>query len=169
VSIARERAGDVGCTFEVAEVPPVPAGAFDVVLLLETMLAFPDKEDLLRGVSATLQPGGRFAFTVEEGAPLTSVERDRMPRADTVWPTPLPELLDCLERAGLDVRWQDDHSQAHRAVADALGDAFVADSPYIAERLGRPALDDLVTSHRLWGEWLRSGRIRKLAFVTEKA
>ena len=169
VRIARERAGDVGCRFEVAVVPPVPVDSVDVVLLLETMLAFRDKEPLLRAVSAGLKPGGRFAFTVEEGAPLTGVERSCMPASETVWPVPLPELLDCLERVGLRVCWQEEHSQAHRAAADALVDAFVADAPYIAAHLGRRALDDLVTSHRLWGEWLRAGRIRKLAFVTEKA
>ena len=33
-----------------------------------------------------------------------------MPDADTVWLTPLQEMLACLERAGLVVRWQDDCS-----------------------------------------------------------
>ena len=58
---------------------------FDVVLLLETMLAFPEKERLLQGVSQALVTGGRFAFTLEEGVPLTDTERARMPDADTVW------------------------------------------------------------------------------------
>ena len=49
IEIARERAGDLSCRFEVARIPPIPPGPFDVVLLLETMLAFPDKEPLLRG------------------------------------------------------------------------------------------------------------------------
>ena len=49
VAIARERARDLPCRFEVAEIPPLPPGTFDVVLLLETMLAFHDKEALLRG------------------------------------------------------------------------------------------------------------------------
>src|ERR687898_587297 len=43
VAIARQRARGLPCRFEVAEVPPLPAGTFDVVLLLETMLAFGDK------------------------------------------------------------------------------------------------------------------------------
>ncbi|MCL1870912.1 MAG: methyltransferase domain-containing protein [Promicromonosporaceae bacterium] len=168
VTIARERAGEDGCRFEVAAVPPVPVGAFDVVLLFETLLAFPDKEALLREVSASLPPGGRFAFTVEEGAPLTRAERSSMPRSDTVWPVPLPELLGCLERVGLRVTWQEERSHAHRAVAHALARAFADDAPHITAHLGRRALDDLVTSHRLWGEWLQAGRIRKFAFVTEK-
>ena len=90
VEIARESAGDISCRFEVARVPPVPPGPFDVVLLFETMLAFPDKGTLLEEVSRVLRPGGRFAFTLEEGLPLTQAERERMPDADTVWLTPLP-------------------------------------------------------------------------------
>src|SRR4051812_39300361 len=46
VAIARARAGDLPCRFTVAQVPPLPAGARDVVLLLETMLAFEDKDAL---------------------------------------------------------------------------------------------------------------------------
>src|SRR3954466_14899862 len=98
VDLARQLAAGLDCRFEVARVPPVPPGPFDVVLLLETMLAFPDKETLLREISRALMPGGRFAFTMEEGLPLTETERARMPDADTVWPTPLAEMLACLER-----------------------------------------------------------------------
>ena len=89
IDIARERAGDLPCRFEVSRIPPIPPGPFDVVLLLETMLAFPDKETLLQEISAALRAGGRFAFTLEEGLPLTESERERMPDADTVWLTPL--------------------------------------------------------------------------------
>lgn len=170
VTIARERArGDVRCRFEVATVPPVPDGWFDVVLLLETMLAFRDKDPLLAAVAAALPPGGRFAFTVEEGAPLTAAERAVMPAAATVWPVPLPELLDLLERAGLWVQWLEDHSAEHRAVAGALADAFVADGEHIAAHVGPRALEDLVRSHRLWVDWLGTGRVRKLAVVAERA
>jgi SAM-dependent methyltransferase len=168
VEIARERAGDLPCRFEVSRIPPIPSGPFDVVLLLETMLAFPDKETLLQEVSRALAPGGRFAFTVEEGAPLTEAERDRMPDADTVWLIPLPEMLTCLERAGLVVRWQEDWSLAHRAMADALTEAFAADATTIAAQIGRRALEDLLSAHRLWSEWLGNGRVRKFAVVAEK-
>src|SRR3954470_2263755 len=101
VEIARERADDLPCRFEVSRIPPVPPGPFDVVLLFETMLAFPDKETLLEDIVRALTIGGRFAFTMEEGLPLTEAERDRMPDADTVWLTPLAEMLACLERVGL--------------------------------------------------------------------
>jgi SAM-dependent methyltransferase len=169
VGIARERAGDLPCRFEVTRIPPVPQGPFDVVLLLETMLAFRDKETLLRAISGTLGPGGRFAFTMEEGLPLTDEEREWMPEADTVWLTPLEETLACLEYVGLDVRWQEDWSLSHRAVADSLIAAFSADRAAIAEQIGQKALEDLLAAHRLWSDWLRDGRVRKIAFVAEKA
>jgi SAM-dependent methyltransferase len=168
VEIARERADDLPCRFAVAHVPPLPEGPFDVVLLLETMLAFADKDALVRAVAAALAPGGRFAFTLEEGAPLTSAERAAMPDADTVWLTPLDEVSVSLARAGLAVTWLEDHSRAHRATAAALTDAFAADAAGIAAQIGGQALDDLLDGHRLWVEWLDAGRVRKLALVAER-
>jgi SAM-dependent methyltransferase len=168
IEIARERAGDLPCRFEVARIPPIPAGPFDVVLLFETMLAFAEKEPLLCGISRALTSGGRFAFTMEAGVPLTEAERERMPDADTVWLTPLQEMRTCLERAGLAVRWQDDRSRSHRAVADSLIDAFTADAVDIAARIGRRRLEELLRAHRLWSDWLREGRVRKIALVAEK-
>ena len=168
IDIARERAGDLACRFEVSRVPPIPVGPFDVVLLLETMLAFADKETLLQEVCSALAVGGRFAFTMEEGQPLTAAERRSMPDADTVWLTPLADMVSCLERVGLRVRWQDECSQSHRTMVDSLINAFAADESDIAAQIGRRALDELLAAHRLWSDWLRRGRIRKLAFVVEK-
>jgi SAM-dependent methyltransferase len=169
VAIARERAGDVPCRLATAQIPPLPAGPFDVVLLLETMLAFEDKDALVHEIAAELRPGGRLAFTLEEGAPLTAAERSAMPDADTVWLTPLEEMAGSLERAGLAVTWQEDHTGAHRATARALADAFAADAEDIAVEIGRRALDELLAAHRLWIEWLDAGRVRKLALVAERA
>jgi SAM-dependent methyltransferase len=168
VALARERAGDLPCRFATARVPPLPAGPFDVVLLLETMLAFEDKDGLVREIAAALRPGGRLAFTLEEGPPLTLPERAAMPDADTVWLTPLDEVAATLERAGLDISWQEDHSLAHRATAQALADAFAADAEELAAQIGGRALDDLLAAHRLWIEWLGDGRVRKLALVAER-
>jgi sarcosine/dimethylglycine N-methyltransferase len=168
IDIARERAADLACRFEVAQVPPIPSGPFDVVLLLETVLAFPDKDTLLREVAAALKVGGRFAFTLEEGRPLTRGERQRMPAADTVWLMPLPDLLSSLERVGLRVLWQDECSESHRLIAESLTSAFAARADDIAARLGRRAVDDLLSSHQIWSDWLREGRARKFAFVVEK-
>jgi SAM-dependent methyltransferase len=169
VEIAREKAGNLPCRFEVARIPPIPAGPFDVVLLFETMLAFPEKETLLQEISLALRTGGRFAFTLEAGPPLTESERERMPDADTVWLTPLNAMLSCLEEAGLGVRWQEDWTQSHLAVAKSLTEAFAADAEAISTQIGRQALDELLAAHRLWIEWMREGRVRKIAVVAEKA
>jgi len=169
VEIARKRAGDLPCRFEVSPVPPVPTGPFDVVLLLETILAFPDKQSLLHQVGAALAPGGRFAFTLEEGRPLTEEERGRMPDADTVWLTPLPEMTSLLERAGMRLLGQEECTHAHLEVVDALLDAFTGHEPEIVGQVGRRAFDELVAAHRLWSDWLRGGRVRKFALVAEKS
>jgi len=169
VAIARERAGDLPCRFTVARVPPVPvAGPVDVVLLLEALLAFEDKDALVRQVGAALRPGGRFAFTLEDAPPLTPAERAAMPDADTVWFTPLDEMATLLARSGLVVTWHEDHTRAHRAMAHALASAYMADAENIAAHIGRRALDELLAAHRLWIDWLDEGRVRKLALVAER-
>jgi SAM-dependent methyltransferase len=164
-AVALARAADPSCRFTVGQVPPLPAGSFDVVLLLETMLAFEDKDALVREVAAVLRPGGRFAFTLEEGVPLSTSERAAMPDADTVWLTPLEDLTASFQRAGLSLTWQEDRSRAHRAVAEALAAAFADDAPGIEAQIGRRALHDLLAAHRLWIRWLDEGRVRKLAAV----
>jgi sarcosine/dimethylglycine N-methyltransferase len=168
IEIARRRAGDLPCRFEVGRVPPVPAGSFDVVLLLETLLAFPDKEPLLREIAAVLTPGGRFACTFEAGAPLTAAEREEMPDADTVWLVPVEEMLALLDRVGLLVRGREDHTDSHAATAESLGEAFAADADGIAAEIGDRGLEELLRAHRLWSDWMRAGRVRKIALVAEK-
>jgi SAM-dependent methyltransferase len=168
LAAARELAGNLPCRFEQAHLPPVPNGRFEVVLLLETMLAFPDKDALVSDVARVLEPGGRFAFTVEEGRPLTQQERGWMPAADTVWLIELAELTDVLGGAGLTVIWQQEYSSSHQATATALLRRYRADSPQIAEQIGTPAAADLITAHRLWTDWLGSGRVRKFAMVAQK-
>ena len=168
VAVAAERAGGLPCRFEVGEVPPLPPGPFETVLLLETMLAFRAKEALLAEIARVLPAGGRFVFTLEEGAPLTASERARMPAADTVWLTPLDEMHALLAQAGLAVRWEEDWSESHREAAAALADAYAADSTAIASQIGRPALDELLAGHRLWAEWLEAGRVRKFGLVAER-
>ena len=168
IDIARARAGDLPCRFEVSAIPPVPPGPFDVVLLLETMLAFPDKHTLVHEIAGALSPDGRFAFTVEEGRPLTRDERTRMPDADTVWLTPLPDLLSVLRGAGLRVRWQQELTGSHLAMVDSLLAAFAADEHAITAQVGQRAHDELLAAHRLWSDWLGSGRVRKFALVAER-
>jgi SAM-dependent methyltransferase len=168
IDLARQRAGHLACQFEVSRIPPIPSGPFEVVLLLETMLAFPEKAELLQEISGALAAGGRFAFTLEEGLPLTESERATMPDADTVWLTPLAEMLGYLERAGLVVRFQEDWSRSHAAIADSLLGAFASEAPDIAAQIGHRALEELLVAHRLWSGWLREGRVRKIAIVAEK-
>jgi len=168
LAAARDLAGSLPCRFEQAHLPPLPDGCFEVVLLLETMLAFPDKEALVSEVARVLEPGGRFAFTVEEGRPLTLQERARMPGADTVWPIELAELTGVLGRAGLTVIWQQECSSSHHAIATALYRCYRADSSQIADQIGAQATAELITAHRLWSDWLGSRRVRKFAIVAEK-
>jgi SAM-dependent methyltransferase len=168
LATARELAGNLPCRFEQARIPPLPGGRFEVVLLLETMLAFPDQEALADEVAHVLEPGGRFAFTVEEGQPLTQQERARMPGADTVWLVELAEVAGVLREAGLTVIWRQEYSSSHYAIATALLRCYRADSPQIADEIGTQATAELITAHQLWSEWLGRGRVRKFAMVAEK-
>jgi ubiquinone/menaquinone biosynthesis C-methylase UbiE len=167
LATARQLAGNLPCRFEHAHLPPLPEGRFEVVFLLETMLAFPVKDALMSEVARVLEPGGRFAFTVEAGRPLTGQERARMPAADTVWPIELAELSGMLRDAGLTVSWQQDHSSSHHAIASALLRCYLADSAQIAGQIGTQATAELITAHQLWSDWLGSGRVRKFAMVAE--
>jgi SAM-dependent methyltransferase len=168
LATARQLAGNLPCRFEQADLPPLPEGRFEVVFLLETMLAFADKDALAGEVARALEPGGRFAFTVEEGRPLTQQERARMPAADTVWPIELAELTGVLRDAGLAVTWRQEYSSSHHAMATALLRCYRADSPQIADQIGEQAIADLITAHQLWSDWLGRGRVRKFAIVAEK-
>lgn len=168
LATAQALAWNLPCRFEQAHLPPLPAGRFEVVLLLETILAFPGKEVLVGEVARMLERGGRFAFTVEEGRPLTRQERVRMPGADTVWLIELAELTGVLREAGLTVIWRQECSPSHRAMAAALFRRYRADSVQIAGQIGTRATAELITAHRLWSDWLGSGRVRKFAMVAEK-
>jgi len=166
--IARDLAGDLPCRFEQAHVPDLPGGRFDVVLLLETMLAFQDKRALLEEVAGVLEPGGRFAFTVEEGRPLGGRERARMPDADTVWLIPMAKLGALLRKVGLTVTWLEECTAAHQVTAVALLRSLHADATGIARQIGEQATAELLAAHRLWSDWLAAGRVRKFALVAEK-
>jgi SAM-dependent methyltransferase len=168
LATARQLAGKLPCRFEQAHLPPLPEGRFEVVFLLETMLAFPDKDALIAEVVRVLEPGGRFAFTVEEGRPLTQQERARMPGADTVWLIELAELTGVLREAGLTVIWRQEYSSSHYAIATALLRCYRADSSQIADQIGTQATAELITAHQLWSDWLGSGRVRKFAMVAKK-
>src|SRR6202035_879217 len=116
------------------------------------------KDALVGEVARTLQRGGRFAFTVEEGRPLTRQEQSRMPAADTVWPVELAKLTDVLRNAGLAVTWQQEYSSAHHAIATALLRRYRADSAEIAGQIGEQATAELITAHQVGNDWLGRGR-----------
>jgi len=168
LATARELAGNLPCRFEQAHLPPLPEGRFEVVLLLETMLAFPDQQALLGEVERVLEPGGRLAFTVEEGRPLTQQERALMPGADRVWLIELAELTGMLRETGLTTIWRQEYSSSHHEIATALVRCYRADSSRIAEQIGTQATVELITAHQLWSDWLGIGRVRKFAMVAEK-
>jgi len=169
IEIARGRSDGLDCRFEMARVPPVPAGEHDVVLLLETMLAFADKAPLVAEIASVLGPSGRFACTAEEGAPLTEAERAAMPAADTVWPVRWRELAALLDENGLRVRWRREVTREHAETVDALIAAFESHRTAIAEVVGEPVIDELLVSHRIWSRWLRGGRIHKVALVARRS
>lgn len=168
LEIARGLAGELPCRFARAHLPPLPDEHFPVVLLLETLLAFADKRTLVHEVARVVEPGGRFACTVEAGRPLDAGERRRMPDADTVHPVELPELTALMGEAGLAVTWQEDWSASHRETAMALLASFRSHSAEISTRIGKRALGDLIAAHRLWSEWLGTGRVHKFALVAER-
>ena len=100
IDIARQRAGDLPCRFEVARIPPIPPGPFDVVLLLETMLAFPDKEALLQEIAGRSRPAGGSPSPWKRACRSQRRSESSMPDADTVWLTPLQEMLATWSRSG---------------------------------------------------------------------
>jgi hypothetical protein len=78
-------------------------------------------------------------------------------------------MLGCLEQAGFVVRWQEDWSRSHGAIADSLLGAFASNGPEIAGQIGERALQELLAAHSLWSDWLRGGRVHKVAVVAEKS
>jgi ubiquinone/menaquinone biosynthesis C-methylase UbiE len=159
-----------GATFIVAEAlcPPIDAASFEVVLLYETMLAFEDKRRLVRVVRKLLRPGGRFGLTFEEGRPLSSAERRRVPEGEEVWLTPESEFRVLLEAIGFQIRWVEDHTGSHAEVAGRLAAAFRRDRATIVAALGSQTSNELVMAHERWAEWLSARRVRKLAVVAQR-
>jgi SAM-dependent methyltransferase len=156
--------------FIVAEAlcPPMEAASFDVALLYETMLAFEDKRRLVRVVRRLLRPGGRFGLTLEEGRPLSSAERRRVPEGEEVWLLPESEFRGLLEAAGLRIRRVEDHTAAHAEVAGRLAAALRSDRAELVAALGSQAFSELVLAHERWAAWLSERRVRKLAVVAQR-
>ena len=169
VAIARARTGDLPCRFAIAQVRPSrPAPSTSCSY---SRRCSPSRTRT-RWSARSPSRSGRVG-----GSPSRS-RRGRRSRRPSGRRCPTPtrcgsprsgEMATSLERAGLVVTWQEDHSRAHRAMAHALADAFAAEPEGIAAQIGRRALDELLAAHRLWIEWLDAGRVRKLALVAERA
>lgn len=173
LQIARYRVADLPTAGRAAQfvrqrIPPLPSGRFDVVLLLETLLAFPDKATLFEGIGSALGSGGRFACTVELGDPLSPREQLGMPDADTVWLLDWAELINLLAGAGLSIVWSQDCTAAHQSTASDLLSAYRSDAARIAELIGQQATEELITAHQLWSDWLATGRVQKFAVVAQQ-
>ncbi len=169
IALARDRSGGLAVEYLHATVPPLPPSLFDVVVLLETLLAFPDKPALLRAIAESLEAGGRFAFTVEEGRGLDAAERAAMPNASTVWPVPLPDLLGMLGDAGLKVGSCLEETPSQLGVVSSLLAAFTRHAPRLCDELATGFVYDLLASHALWRDWMAAGRIRKFSIVAHRA
>ena len=52
---------------------------------------------------------------------------------------------------------------------DSLLGTFANEGREITVQIGHQALEELLVAHGLWSDWLREGRVRKLALVAEKA
>lgn len=156
--------------FMIADATRLPlATQFDVVLLLETMLAIEDKARLMRGVRRLLRPGGRFGLTLEAGEPLSPEEAREMPGGSQIWLVPESSFNALAELSGFAVRQVVDLTSAHAVVAGNLATAFVRHRPTIVRQLGADLCAEMIASHTLWAKWLASGRVRKLAYVLSSA
>jgi SAM-dependent methyltransferase len=168
LGIAANDMAGLDCRFIQARIPPVPRETCDVVLLLDTFLAFVDKQAVFDEVAAVLPAGGRFACTVLIGAPLTRGEQLAMPDADTVFPVSMPRLQEIVDVGGFDVTWQRDTTRDHARTAARLLAAYRADSDRILSGVGAHAYSELVAAHQLWVEWLGTGRVRSIELIAQR-
>lgn len=140
---------------------------FDVVLLLETALAFQDKPRLLRDIGRLLRPQGRLALTLEEGFPLSDEERRGVPGGEGIWLVESRPFLAVVESLGFRVKHCEDHTSAHARLARRLASAFQQHRDRLTAEFGVALCDDLVVAHARWAEWLTTRRVRKLTLIAE--
>ena len=167
---AKHQGLDRRATFIVAEAlcSPMDAASFDAILMYETLLAFEDKRRLVRVVRRLLRPSGRFGVTLEEGWPLSSAERRRVPEGEDVWLTPERVFRELLEAIGFRICRMDDHTAAHAEVAGRLAAAYRHNRATIVAALGLQTFNELVMAHERWAEWLSTRRVRKLAVIAQR-
>ena len=64
--------------------------------------------------------------------------------------------------------WQEECTASHHAIAASLLRSFGTEGEEIAQTIGGRPLAELIAAHRLWSDWLGTGRVRKFAIVAEK-
>jgi len=166
---ARMHRATLRTSFHQADATRLPVlGNFEAVLLLETMLAIPDKGALLQEVGRVLRPGGRFGLTLEEGQPLTPEERHLMPGGDAIYLIQENDLIALLESHGFRPVQVEDHTGQHAAMAWRLTAAYNRHRGALCRAMGTEACNEMLAEHRQWVTWLTARRVRKLAMVAER-
>lgn len=168
-SLAAGRRLQTATCFSVADALHLPFGAFsfDIVLLLETLLAFEGKGALFGEMARVLETGGRFAFSAEVGRPLTAAERSLLPGGDVYLSTG-EEVRRLLEGAGLHLLMEEDCTAAHARVARRFAQALAGRREALRAEIGQSYWEHLHASAARWAEWLKGGRVHKLLVLAEK-
>ena len=168
IDIAREHAADLGCRFEVSQIPPVPAGPLTWSCCWRPCSPFPTSRPCYakyprRSCRADASPSPSRRATAHPGGTRMHAGGGHGVAHAAAGPAVL------LGASRVARSLAGDCSRSHRATVDSLIEAFAAEASEIDAHLGRHAVDELLAAHRLWSHWIREGRVRKLAFVAEKA
>ena len=167
IELARERGTGLSCRFEVGEVPPVPTGRSTSSSCWRRCSPSRPRSRCSARSPRPWSPAGGSPSPWRRAGPSPTPRRRRCPAPE---PSGRP--------AG------DAGRPAGRRRAGRSLDAGVHPFPpvrrrragrrlrgrrsAIASALGDRAVDDLLAAHRLWSDWLRTGRVRKFAVVAEK-
>ena len=166
--VARDRAAGPAVPLRGRRIPPMPPGPFDVVLLLETMLAFArqgaaaarDRDALpvgrevrvhRRGGPAADRGGAGGHARRRHGLAGAAAGAASLPRAGRA-PRPMG--------GGVQRRHRGGGRRTDRRLRRRAGG--------LTASVGGRAVDELLAAHRLWSGWLAAGRVRKFALVAEK-
>lgn len=167
------RAARAGCRplpgFRTADALSLPFGRarFDVVFLLETMSAFPDKWELFSEIARVLPYRGRFAATAEVGQ-LTGEEKSGFPSGNQIFLLPREGFFAELEIAGFRPVFMVDRTAEHAETAARLSREFRRSANVLAKEIGPDGVDEIARGFASWSEMYRSGRVHKLLMVLEK-
>jgi ubiquinone/menaquinone biosynthesis C-methylase UbiE len=172
VSLAAGRArrpGVSGAAFVAGDALHLPlAPAFDVAILVETMLAIEDKHAVLSELRRLLKPGGRLAITLEAGEPLSPSERRRLPDGDRVWFFPEGRYRQLMAEFGFRVTWSRDLTAGHAARTRHLARAYARQRAAIVAGMGEAFWPAIVAQHRTFAAGLEQGRLRTVAVVARR-